>query len=33
MTEYAMELELPGRSLLYYCGNEFSGIGAAERVR
>jgi hypothetical protein len=33
MTEYVAPLELRGRSLVYYCGNSFSGIGAAERAR
>lgn len=33
MTCYVSRLVLPERELLYYCGNTFAGIGAAERDR
>ncbi len=33
MTEYVCTLEQPDRDLLFYCGNQFSGIGVAERMK
>jgi predicted GH43/DUF377 family glycosyl hydrolase len=33
MTEYVCTLEQLDRDLLFYCGNQFSGIGVAERLK
>jgi hypothetical protein len=33
MTEYVCTLEQDERSLLFYCGNRFAGIGVAEQLK